>query len=63
MKDLGWHMQLWIDVKDLPETIPIIKSIGLPVVIDHMGRTDARAGINTAGFQSLVRLPATAAAG
>ena len=56
MKDLGWHMQLWIDVKDLPETIPIIKSIGLPVVIDHMGRTDARAGINTPGFQSLVRL-------
>ena len=56
MKDLGWHMQLWIDVKDLPETIPVIKSIGLPVVIDHMGRTDARAGVNTPGFQSLVRL-------
>jgi predicted TIM-barrel fold metal-dependent hydrolase len=56
MKDLGWHMQLWIDVKDLPDTIPVIKSIGLPVVIDHMGRTDARAGVNTAGFQSLVRL-------
>ena len=56
MKDLGWHMQLWIDVKDLPDTIPVIQSIGLPVVIDHMGRTDARAGINTAGFQSLVRL-------
>ena len=56
MKDLGWHMQLWIDVKDLPDTIPIIKSIGLPVVIDHMGRTDARAGIGTPGFQSLLRL-------
>ena len=56
MKDLGWHMQLWIDVKDLPDTIPIIKSIGLPVVIDHMGRTDARAGINTPGFQSPLRL-------
>src|SRR4029078_12505410 len=56
MKDIGWHMQLWIDVKDLPETIPIIKSIGLPVVIDHMGRTDARARTDTPGFQSLVRL-------
>ena len=43
MKELGWHMQLWIDVKDLPDTIPILKEIGLPVVIDHMGRTDARA--------------------
>jgi len=56
MKDLGWHLQLWIDVKDLPDTIPVLKSIGLPVVIDHMGRTDARAGIATPGFQSLLRL-------
>jgi predicted TIM-barrel fold metal-dependent hydrolase len=56
MKDLGWHLQLWIDVKDLPDTIPILKQIGLPVVIDHMGRTDARAGTGTPGFQSLLRL-------
>jgi predicted TIM-barrel fold metal-dependent hydrolase len=56
MKELGWHLQLWIDVKDLPETIPILKSIGLPVVIDHMGRTDATAGTEAPGFQSLLRL-------
>lgn len=55
MTDLGWHLQLWIDVKDLPQTVPSLKSIGLPVVIDHMGRTDARAGIATEGFQSLLR--------
>jgi predicted TIM-barrel fold metal-dependent hydrolase len=55
MAELGWHLQLWIDVKDLPETVPLLKSFALPVVIDHMGRTDARAGIDTAGFQSLLR--------
>ncbi len=55
MTELGWHLQLWIDVKDLPETIPVLKSLGLPVVIDHMGRTDARAGTQTDGFQSLLR--------
>ena len=55
MAELGWHLQLWIDVKDLPETIPVLKALGLPVVIDHMGRTDARAGTGTAGFQSLLR--------
>jgi 2-pyrone-4,6-dicarboxylate lactonase len=55
MAELGWHLQLWIDVKDLPETIPTLKAIGLPVVIDHMGRTDARAGTATPGFQSLLR--------
>jgi 2-pyrone-4,6-dicarboxylate lactonase len=56
LKDLGWHLQLWIDVKDLPDTIPALKEIGLPVVIDHMGRTDAQAGTNAPGFQSLLRL-------
>jgi predicted TIM-barrel fold metal-dependent hydrolase len=55
MAELGWHLQLWIDVKDLPGTIPVLKQIGLPVVIDHMGRTDARAGTATEGFQSLLR--------
>jgi predicted TIM-barrel fold metal-dependent hydrolase len=55
MTELGWHLQLWIDVKDLPQTIPLLKSFGLPVVIDHMGRTDARAGTGTEGFQSLLR--------
>jgi predicted TIM-barrel fold metal-dependent hydrolase len=55
MAELGWHLQLWIDVKDLPQTIPVLKRLGLPVVIDHMGRTDARAGTATEGFQSLLR--------
>ena len=55
MAELGWHLQLWIDVKDMPDTVPVLKEIGLPVVVDHMGRTDARAGIQTAGFQSLLR--------
>jgi len=55
MAELGWHLQLWIDVKDLPEIPPHLKSLGLPVVIDHMGRTDARAGTATPGFQCLLR--------
>ena len=56
LRDLGWHLQLWIDVKDLPDTIPVLKEIDLPVVIDHMGRTDAQAGVNAPGFQALLRL-------
>jgi len=55
MADLGWHLQLWIDVKDLPQTVAVLRLLGLPVVIDHMGRTDARAGTTTEGFQCLVR--------
>jgi 2-pyrone-4,6-dicarboxylate lactonase len=50
--ELGWHLQFWIDVRDLPDTILTLKQLGLPVVIDHMGRIDARAGIETDGVQS-----------
>ena len=39
-----------------PDTIPTLKSIGLPVVIDHMGRTDAQLGTSAPGFQALLRL-------
>jgi predicted TIM-barrel fold metal-dependent hydrolase len=56
MRELGWHLQLWIDVKDLDDTIPILQSLGLPVVIDHMGRTEATAGTSSPGFQRLLRL-------
>jgi predicted TIM-barrel fold metal-dependent hydrolase len=55
MADLGWHLQLWIDVKDLPHALAFLESLHLPVVIDHMGRTDARAGTGTPGFKSLLR--------
>ncbi len=55
MAELGWHLQLWIDVRDLPDTLPALRSLGLPVVIDHMGRTDASAGTATEGFQCLLR--------
>jgi predicted TIM-barrel fold metal-dependent hydrolase len=55
MRERGWHLQLWIDVKDLSDTIPTLRRIGLPVVIDHMGRTDAQQGTAAPGFQSLLR--------
>jgi predicted TIM-barrel fold metal-dependent hydrolase len=56
MAELGWHVQLWIDVKDLADTMPLIKAIGRPIVVDHMGRSDAVNGTGTPGFQSLLRL-------
>jgi predicted TIM-barrel fold metal-dependent hydrolase len=56
MAELGWHIQLWIDVKDLTDTLPLMRQLELPFVIDHMGRTEARLGTRDPGFQSLLRL-------
>jgi predicted TIM-barrel fold metal-dependent hydrolase len=56
LKALRWHIQLWIDVNDLPTVEPLIRALGVPVVVDHMGRTDAHDGIDMPGFQCLLRL-------
>lgn len=55
MADLGWHLQLWIDTRDLPELLPALARCPVPVVVDHMGRMEHRHGTAHPGFQALVR--------
>jgi predicted TIM-barrel fold metal-dependent hydrolase len=55
MAELGWHLQLWIDARDLPELLPSLARVPLPVVVDHMGRMEHRHGTAHPGFQALVR--------
>jgi 2-pyrone-4,6-dicarboxylate lactonase len=55
MAELGWHLQLWIDARDLPELMPQLDRVPVPVVVDHMGRLEYHHGTNNPGFQALVR--------
>ena len=55
MAELGWHLQLWLDTRDLPELLPALARVPVPVVVDHMGRMDHRHGVGHPGFQELVR--------
>lgn len=55
MAELGWHLQLWIDARDLPELLPSLARVPVPVVVDHMGRMEHRHGVNHPGFQALAR--------
>lgn len=55
MEDLGWHLQLWIDARDLPELAPALARVPVPVVVDHMGRMEHRHGTGQGGFQMLLR--------
>jgi 2-pyrone-4,6-dicarboxylate lactonase len=55
MADLGWHLQLWLDTRDLPELAPALARVPVPVVVDHMGRMEHHHGTNNPGFQALVR--------
>jgi 2-pyrone-4,6-dicarboxylate lactonase len=55
MKKLGWHLQLWIDTRDLLELMPQLDRVPVPVVVDHMGRLEYHHGTNHPGFQALLR--------
>ncbi len=55
MADLGWHLQLWIDARDLPDMAPQLARVPVPVVVDHMGRMEYHHGTAHPGFQALLR--------
>ena len=52
--NLGWHLQLWVDARDLPDMAEALARISVPVVIDHMGRLEYHHGNNNPGFQALL---------
>ena len=55
LADLGWHLQLWVDTRDLPDMADALAQVPVPVIVDHMGRLEHRHGTHNPGFQALVR--------
>ncbi len=53
--NLGWHLQLWIDARDMPDLMPRLATMAVPVVVDHMGRMEHHHGTAHAGLQALLR--------
>jgi predicted TIM-barrel fold metal-dependent hydrolase len=52
----GWHAQIWIHAPDLVELAPRLQRLGMPLVIDHMGRMAALRGVHDEGFRTLCRM-------
>jgi 2-pyrone-4,6-dicarboxylate lactonase len=56
IKDLNWHIQLLMDVRHLPELMPRVRKLPVPLVFDHMGHMPVSEGVHSQGFESLRRL-------
>ena len=54
--DLDWHVQLLLDARDLVNLAPRLRSLPVPVVVDHMGHMKTSHGIDHPGFQALLGL-------
>lgn len=56
IRPLGWHVQLLVDGRDLPELAPRLRKLPVPFVVDHMGHMPASVGVQHPGFQTLLQL-------
>lgn len=53
---LGWHIQIFAHPEQLLALSPILASLPVPLVIDHMGRIDPAEGKDSAAFDTVRRL-------
>lgn len=54
--DMGWHIQLLLDARELVQLAPRLRRLPVPVVVDHMGHMNVVNGIDHPGFQTLIGL-------
>lgn len=47
---LGWHVVLYFEPADLAEKKDFFNSLGVPIVVDHMGRPDVTKPLDNAEF-------------
>ncbi|ADZ71275.1 amidohydrolase family protein [Polymorphum gilvum] len=50
--DLGWHVVVYFEAPDLEDLTAFLKALPVTVVIDHMGRPDIAAGVESPGFRA-----------
>ena len=55
---LGWHAVVHFEADRLATLAPVLKSLPLTMVIDHMGRVDASLGVDQPAFAMLLDLMA-----
>ncbi len=56
LADLGWHLQVHMESSLIGELTAKLRESPVPVVIDHIGRIDAGAGLLQPAFGALKRL-------
>lgn len=56
MQGLGWFIELHFDGAAIPGLESWLRSLAVPVVIDHIGRIDIRAGLDQEPFRILCEL-------
>jgi len=54
VRDLGWHVEIYLEGPLLSGALPRIRESGAKVVVDHFGSPDPARGVGCAGFQQVL---------
>lgn len=52
----GWHLQLYLDARDLPDLVGRLRRLPVPLVFDHMAHVLELSGTDEPGFRILLDL-------
>lgn len=55
IRELGWHIVVYFESPDLPDLENFLASLGVPLVIDHLGRPDVATGASSAEYSAFLR--------
>ena len=56
VKELGWYVKFQPEATGIARQLPLMESLDIPVMIDHMARPDPRNGLNDPNLQSVLDL-------
>jgi predicted TIM-barrel fold metal-dependent hydrolase len=56
VKPLGWHLQFFVRIGQVPSLEQIIAEMPVPCIIDHFGHAPADGGVDSPEFKILLRL-------
>lgn len=56
IKALGWHLEFYLHIDEVPQIADRLSSLPVDIVIDHFGRARAEDGVDSPGFRILLNL-------
>ena len=55
VRELGWHVEIFLEGPKLADVLPRIRESGVNVVVDHFGSPDPALGVADAGFRAALK--------
>jgi 2-pyrone-4,6-dicarboxylate lactonase len=56
MRDLGWHAVIWANASVFETHANKLRTLGIPIVIDHLGYFDVNKGVDDSAFRAVRNL-------